>query len=164
MLLYILLMIGVVALDQISKFLVLKYLVPVGSYPLWQDVLHFTYVENTGAAFGMLKEHRWVFLVISSVAIVLILLYMWKARPKDKLELVALSFIVGGGIGNMIDRVWRGFVVDFIDVTCIRFYVFNLADSFVCIGCGMMILWLILTEVRERRAVKAAKAADGHDA
>ena len=62
-----------VVLDQLSKYLVLEYLVPVGSYPFLKGILHFTYVENTGAAFGMLKNHRWVFLIISAAAAALIL-------------------------------------------------------------------------------------------
>lgn len=154
MLLVILVMIGAVALDQISKFLVLEYLAPIGSYPLWRGVLHLTYVENTGAAFGMLQEHRWVFLIVSTAAILAILVYLWRAKPAGVMERLALAMIAGGGIGNMIDRVARGFVVDFIDVTCIHFYVFNVADSFVCVGCGLMILYLILAEVRERREKK----------
>jgi len=156
-------MIGAVALDQLSKYLVLTYLVPLGSYPLWEGVLHFTYVENTGAAFGMLKDHRWVFLIISTAAILAIVGYILYTKPQGYLERIALASIAGGGIGNMIDRVARGFVVDFIDVTCIDFYVFNIADSFVCVGCGLMILWLILDEVRAHRAKKSAPAAENND-
>lgn len=152
-------MIGAVVLDQVSKALVLTYLVPVGSFALWPGVLHFTYVENTGAAFGMLKDHRWVFLVVSTAAILLIVGYIFWTKPKSTLERIALASIAGGGIGNMIDRVGRGFVVDFIDVTCIDFYVFNIADSFVCVGCGLMILWLILDEANQRKAKKAEIAA-----
>lgn len=155
MLLTVLLMIAIVILDQVSKYLVLTYLAPIGSYPLWEGVLHFTYVENTGAAFGILKDHRFVFLIFSVAAIAAILLYVGIAKPKERWTLVSLAFIAGGGVGNMIDRVLRGFVVDFIDVTCIHFYVFNIADCFVCIGCGLMILMLLLAEIRERRAAHA---------
>ena len=151
-------MIAAVVLDQISKALVLRYLVPVGSYKLWEGVLHFTYVENTGAAFGMLKDHRWVFLVLSTVAILAVIGYILAVRPKGWIERIALASIAGGGIGNMIDRVGYGFVVDFIDVTCIDFYVFNIADSFVCVGCGLLILALILEEIRQK---KEKKTADG---
>ncbi|MBQ4044695.1 MAG: signal peptidase II [Clostridia bacterium] len=158
-------LIGTVVLDQISKHLVLTHLVPVGSYPLWPGVLHFTYVENTGAAFGMLKNHRWVFLIVSTAAILLIVGYILWTKPKSMLERIALASIAGGGIGNMIDRVARGFVVDFIDVTCIDFYVFNVADSFVCVGCGLMILWLFLDEAAQRKAKKTAaeEAPEGSD-
>lgn len=151
-------LIGSVILDQVSKYWVLTYLVPVGSYPLWPGVLHFTYVENTGAAFGMLKNHRWVFLIVSTAAILMIVGYILWSKPKTMLERIALASIAGGGIGNMIDRIGRGFVVDFIDVTCIDFYVFNIADSFVCVGCGLMILWLILDEAAQRKAKAAAES------
>ena len=144
MLLCILTVIGVIALDQLTKLWVLDALLPIGTYRLWDGVLHFTYVENRGAAFGMLANHRWVFMVISTVAIIAMFLYVAIAKPKGKLELVSLSFIIGGGIGNMIDRIFRGFVVDFIDVTCIDFFVFNVADSFVCVGAGLLILSVLL--------------------
>ena len=153
-------MIAAVVLDQVSKMLVLRYLVPVGSYKLWEGVLHFTYVENTGAAFGMLKDHRWVFLVLSTVAILAVIGYILVVRPKGWIERIALASIAGGGIGNMIDRVGYGFVVDFIDVTCIDFYVFNIADSFVCVGCGLLILALILEEIRQKKEKKTAEGGN----
>ena len=152
-----------VVLDQISKYLVLRYLVPVGSYPLLEGILHFTYVENTGAAFGMLKDHRWVFLILSTAAIIAVIAYVIVIRPKGWLERIALASIAGGGIGNMIDRVMRGFVVDFIDVTCIDFYVFNVADSFVCVGCGLMILALLLEEFRQKKEKSAPGAEEKSD-
>lgn len=156
-------MIASVVLDQISKYLVLRYLVPVGSYPLLEGILHFTYVENTGAAFGMLKDHRWVFLILSTAAIIAVIAYIIVIRPKGWMERIALASIAGGGIGNMIDRVMRGFVVDFIDVTCIDFYVFNVADSFVCVGCGLMILALLLEEFRQKKEKSAPDAEEKSD-
>lgn len=158
MLLFFLLMAGVILADQLTKILALQYLAPVGSYPLWEDVLHLTYVENTGAAFGMLKDHRWVFLVISTVALGGMIVYMFLNKNRHPLEAVAVAFIVGGGIGNMIDRVARGFVVDFVDVKCIPFwkYIFNVADIFVCVGCGLFILYVLLYEARAKKAEDAA--------
>lgn len=158
MLLFFLLMAGVILADQLAKILALQYLAPVGSYPLWKDVLHLTYVENTGAAFGMLKDHRWVFLVISTVALGGMIVYMFLNKSRHPLETVAVAFIVGGGIGNMIDRVARGFVVDFVDVKCIPFwkYIFNVADIFVCVGCGLFILYVLLYEARAKKAEDAA--------
>ncbi len=157
MLLCILTVIGVVVLDQLTKLWVLDALVPIGTYKLWDGVLHFTYVENRGAAFGMLANHRWVFMVISTAAIIAMLLYVMIAKPKSRLETLALAFIIGGGIGNMIDRIFRGFVVDFIDVTCIDFFVFNVADAFVCVGAGLLILSVVLAE---RAAEKGVPYAD----
>ena len=147
-------------LDQITKYLTIFYLKPLDTFPLIQDVLHLTYVENTGAAFGMMKDSRWVFMILSTVAIVGILVFMFWKRPTDKLLCVSLSFIVGGGIGNMIDRTVLGYVVDMIDFRLINFAVFNVADSFVCVGAGLMILYLILDTVRETRAERAARCVD----
>ena len=158
MLLFFLLIAGVILADQLTKILALQYLAPVGSYPLWEDVLHLTYVENTGAAFGMLKDHRWVFLVISTVALGGVIVYMFLNKSRHPLETVAVAFIVGGGIGNMIDRIARGFVVDFVDVKCIPFwkYIFNVADIFVCVGCGLFSLYVLLYETRVKKAEDAA--------
>ena len=152
-------MIAAVVLDLISKALVLRYLVPVGSYKLWEGVLHFTYVENTGAAFGMLKDHRWVFLVLSTVAIFAVIGYILAVRPKGWIERIALASIAGGGIGNMIDRVAYGFVVDFIDFYLFDFWVwvFNIADSAVCVGAALFALYIIIDTVKELKKQKLAK-------
>ena len=105
---------GGIVLDQISKLIAVKLLAPVESVPLWEGVLHLTYVENRGAAFGMLADHRWVFMSISSVAIIAIALYLYSGRNTSKLYTAALMMIVSGGIGNMIDRIALGYVIDFI--------------------------------------------------
>lgn len=160
MLLFFLVTAGVILLDQVTKILALQYLAPAGSYPLWENVLHLTYVENTGAAFGMLQDRRWVFLVISTVALSGMIVYMFLNKTKHPLETTAVAFIVGGGIGNMIDRVLLGYVVDFIDFCLINFAIFNVADSFVCVGAGFLALWVILDSIREEKARRAALAAE----
>ena len=153
-----------VFLDQITKYYTVLYLKPIDTQPLWEGVLHLTYVENTGAAFGMMKDSRWIFMVTSTVAILGILGYMIyrtyvKKSPLPWLEALSLSLIVGGGIGNMIDRTVLGYVVDMIDFRLINFAVFNVADSFVCVGAGLMVLYLIREMVRETKAEKAMRAA-----
>lgn len=132
-----------VLLDRITKQLAVKFLVPIDSFPIIEDVLHFTYLENTGAAFGSLKNARWVFLAISTIAIIALLVYMIKVKPKSRLLVTGLSFIVGGGIGNMIDRVINGYVVDFIDFRLINFAIFNVADSFVCVGAALTVIYVL---------------------
>lgn len=151
MLFCIIVMAAVVAADQISKLLVIEYLAPVGQVKLIDGVLHLSYVENRGAAFGMLSDHRWVFMVLSLAAIAALVIYLWKVRPRDRLLTLSLAMIAGGGIGNMIDRMAYGFVVDFIDVAFVWDYVFNVADAAVCVGCGLIILWFILSEIKERK-------------
>ena len=154
-----------VFLDQLTKYLTILHLKPIDTLPIIEDVFHLTYVENTGAAFGMMKDARWIFMVTSTVAIIGILGYMcrrtWVQKKKlPWMEALSLSLIVGGGIGNMIDRTTLGYVVDMIDCRFINFAVFNVADSFVCIGAGLMILYLILETVKEARAEKAKAAAE----
>ena len=162
MLLWLAIIVVTVFLDQLTKYLTILHLKPIDTLPIIEDVLHLTYVENTGAAFGMMKDARWIFMITSTVAILAILGYMTYRThvQKDKMpwmEALALSLIVGGGIGNMIDRTALGYVVDMIDCRFINFAVFNVADSFVCVGAGFMILYLIKMTVEESRAEKMAK-------
>ncbi len=136
-----------VALDQWTKYLAVTHLQPIDTLPLIENILHLTYLENRGAAFGMLANHRWIFMILSTLSILLLLWWLLKEKPKSKWITVAGAMIVGGGIGNMIDRVAYGYVVDFIDVRAIDFYVFNVADSFVCVGCGMILVWTLYMEM-----------------
>ena len=151
--------VGVIALDQLTKWLAVIFLQGEPSFPIWKNVLHLTYVQNEGAAFGMLKDHRWVFMLFSTVAVAGLLFYLIRFRPKSRLASIGIAMIIGGGIGNMIDRVLLGYVVDFIDFTLIHFAVFNVADSFVCIGAGLLILYLLLDLIREVKNGKVPSPA-----
>ena len=142
--------------DWLTKILAIKYLLGNPSVPIWRGVLQLTYVENRGSAFGMFSDRRWVFMVFSVVAIVAIAVYLVKRDP-PLLTCVALSLILSGGIGNMIDRIVRGYVVDFVDFCLIHFAVFNFADTLVCVGAGLLVLILILDTVKERKAGKTEK-------
>ena len=149
-----------VVVDQVSKVLVIKFLKDLVSVEIIPGILRFTYVENRGAAFGMLSDNRWIFMIISTLAIVALVVYLWKFRPDSILACLALSMIVGGGIGNMIDRVALGYVVDFIDFCAfpsLWMWVFNVADACVCVGAGLLALWLIISMVQDRKQEKAQK-------
>lgn len=148
-----------VFLDQLTKYLTILFLKPIDTFPIIEDVIHLTYVENTGAAFGMMKDQRWLFMIVSTVAIIALLIYLFKKKTQPKLENLAIAFIVGGGIGNMIDRIFLGYVVDMIDFRLINFAVFNVADSFVCVGAGLLMLYMILSGVKEYKEEKARKRA-----
>ncbi len=167
LILLIAIIVGAVCLDQLTKWLAVIYLEGQPSFPLWKDVLHFTFVKNEGAAFGMLKDHRWVFMLFSTVAIVGIGIYLFGfCRKKTPWMTVPLAMIVGGGIGNMIDRVALGYVIDFIDFTLIDFAVFNVADSFVTVGVFLLMGYLIydmVLEIRAEKAAKASRAAEEND-
>ncbi len=163
MLIWTLVILGTVALDQLTKYLTILYLKPVPTVPLWEGVLHLTYVENTGAAFGMMKDQRWIFMTVSTVAIVGLLVFFFVRKPKSRMECLSLAFIIGGGIGNMIDRCLLGYVVDMIDFRLINFAVFNVADSFVCVGVGLMMLSIVRSMIAEYKLEKAA-IRDGEEA
>lgn len=157
MFLWIAVMVLAVFFDQLTKYLTVLYLKPIDTLPIINDVIHLTYVENPGAAFGMMKDQRWLFMVVSSVSIVALLIYLFKKKTQHWMENLAIAFIVGGGIGNMIDRVILGYVVDMIDFRLINFAVFNVADSFVCVGAGLLMLYIILAGVQEYKEEKARK-------
>ena len=157
MFIWLAIMVLVVFLDQLTKYLTIFFLKPIPTFPLIQDVLHLTYVENTGAAFGMMKNQRWFFMIVSTVAIIALLIYLFKKKTQSKLENLSIAFIVGGGIGNMIDRIFLGYVVDMIDFRLINFAVFNVADSFVCVGAGLLMLYIVITGIQEYKMEKAKK-------
>ena len=152
----------IVALDQISKWLVVANIPLHESVDVIPGVFKFTYIRNDGAAFGMLDDARWVFMILSTVAIVGVIAYMFMKKPTSKLLCISLAFMVGGGIGNMIDRICLGYVVDFLDFCAfpkLWKWNFNIADSFVVVGAGMLMLWMVLDLIREVKEEKAQKAA-----
>ena len=151
---------GSVALDQLTKWIAVLHLQPVDSIPLWEGVLHLTYVENPGAAWGMLANHRWVFMLFSTIAIIGLGIYLFGFSKEPTWVKVSLALVVGGGIGNMIDRVILGYVVDFIYFAVINFPVFNVADSCVTVGAGMLMFYFVKDFIKEVRASKAG-GADG---
>ena len=103
---YFLIIAGVVLLDQLTKQIVLRTLEVGQSVDLIPGVFRFTHVKNPGAAFGMLQDNRWIFIVLSLVAVAAITFYLVKYRPKNPWMYVPLTMIAGGGIGNMIDRLF----------------------------------------------------------
>ena len=163
MLAFFAIIIGIIFFDQLTKWLAVIFLKGNGPAIVIKDVCRFTYLENRGAAFGMLSDHRWVFLVISTIAIIAIIIYMIKCKPKSKLERVAIAFMAGGGIGNMVDRIALGYVIDFIDFYAfpkVWSYIFNVADSFVCIGAGLLVLYLVQEMIKEAKALKNSKTEE----
>ena len=135
----------VIFLDQLTKNLVVLHLKPIGTQPIIENAVHLTYVENEGAAFGMLADIPWLFMIISMIAIAALTVYLIVTRRRrDLLIPIALALICGGGIGNMIDRISFGYVVDFLNVELINFPVFNIADSFVCIGAPLLFIAVLL--------------------
>jgi signal peptidase II len=131
-----------VIVDQASKFLVNDFFSRhPGSVPIIGNVFHLTYVENTGMAFGMFRGHPFLLLAVIVVSLLFIGIYAIKTHDGRSLLLVSYGFIIGGALGNLIDRVRLGFVMDFLDFRI--WPVFNLADTFISIGVGLIILDLL---------------------
>lgn len=151
---------GGIAVDQITKIIVSANMQLNDTLPIIKDVLHITYIRNEGAAFGMLSNHRWIFMTASAIAIVALCVYLFRFSKDTKLIKVGIALIISGGIGNMIDRTVLGYVVDMIDFRLINFYVFNVADACVSVGAAVLILGIILNEVR---SIKAKKAGEQND-
>ena len=127
----------IVIIDQISKFIVHKYMNLYDSIKIIPYLLDFTYIRNEGIAFGIYFEGGKIFFIILPIFITIYLFYLLKNEEfQDKQSQIALYLIIAGAIGNIIDRIFRGYVVDFIDfhINGLHWYVFNVADTSVTIG------------------------------
>lgn len=108
------------------------------SIPLWEDVFHLTSSRNRGAAFGILQDQRWFFIVVTLVVVGGIIIYLQKAGKQNLRFALALSLLMGGALGNFADRLVRGEVVDSLDFRLIHFPIFNLADVFIVSGVTLL--------------------------
>ncbi len=144
----------IIAFDQITKYfasLNLKNADAVGFIP---GLVQFRYAENTGMAFSMLSGARWVFILVTVIACVLVLYYLFSDRCKSLWLYWSLGVIVSGGIGNLIDRIKFGYVVDFIEPTFVDFAVFNIADCAVTCGAVSLIAYLVYDMIRDSKQSK----------
>ena len=126
-----------VAVDQAVKYWAVTMLAPIGSIPLVPGILQLTYVENRGAAFSILEDQIWLFVVLALVILCGIVYVLRTNRIQTTLGRLALLTIAAGAVGNAIDRVIHHYVVDMIEVTFIHFPVFNIADIYVCVGVAL---------------------------
>lgn len=135
----------VLVLDQLTKIWVVSGMEISQSIPVIRNVLHMTYVQNRGMAFGLFENNRMLFMIPTVILIGAVILAIVKLGRKNKLLDTSLGLILGGGIGNMIDRVARGFVVDFVDFCAFDFWqwVFNVADAAVVVGTVLFMIVMI---------------------
>jgi len=138
--------IAVLILDQLSKILALKYLVPVGDIPIINNIFHLTYVENRGAAVGLFQNQKLFFIITTLLVLGFIWFYAHHNRL-NKMMIVGLSLVAGGAIGNLIDRVRLGFVVDYFNAAIINFPVFNIADSAVVVGAVLIGIFILKYDI-----------------
>lgn len=131
-------------LDRFTKAYAIKNFI---ERPYEGTIFNFTYLENRGAAFGILQDSR-IFFIILTIAIVGFLLFYFLKNYKTNPTFlnIALSFIISGALGNFYDRLFNGYVVDFIEFAFVRFPVFNVADIFVTVGSALLIIYLIFFE------------------
>jgi len=136
---------GVVVADQLSKLWVVGNIPLHTQIPAIPGLFHLTYVQNTGAAFSSFQGMLWLFILIFAVFTAAIIWeFSKKAMPFTTVERWCIAAIYGGGLGNMIDRIRLGYVVDMIEVEFIRFPVFNVADCFITCGCIALMIHLVL--------------------
>ena len=135
----------IVVLDQLAKYLTVANIALYDAIPFIPGLLELTYIQNTGAAFSSFEGQQWLFALIFVLFTGMILYeYFKKPMPFTALERWCIAAIYGGGLGNMIDRVRLGYVVDMIHTTIKDFPVFNVADCFITCGCAVMMVSLFL--------------------
>lgn len=168
-------LVGGILFDQLTKWLTVKNMALHEHIPViktgelvWASFLH---IRNDGAAFGMMDNAPWVFNTVSTVAILGMTAFLFLGHMDSKLSGIGLSMMISGGIGNMIDRTALGYVVDMIHLDIFNETqlfasvntVFNVADAFVCIGAGVLVLGLVLEMIAEAKKEKANKSAHTED-
>lgn len=160
---------GIIALDQITKFFTTQHyrdqfiyavehiadaeFVPLEASPIrfWDGILQFRFVANDGMGFSMLEGFRWFFVVMTIAALVLIVFAYRKKWVNHPTGYWALASVAGGAIGNLIDRIRFGFVVDMIEVKFIDFPVFNVADCFIVCGAILLLIYAFFFDKKEEK-------------
>lgn len=146
-----LLSIVVILLDQWSKWLAEISLIPYQPVPVL-PLFNFTLAYNTGAAFSFLSDaggwQRWFFISLTVIVVAVLFKWLWRMRAEERLQAASISLVLGGAIGNLIDRVWLGHVIDFLDVYYGSYHwpIFNIADSAITVGVVLLIIDLFFND------------------
>lgn len=150
---------SVVLIDQVIKFIVQQYLPQAGTVTAIPYILDLTYVENKGVAFGMFKDMRWLFVIFTAVIIVVIFYVVFYKDIESKLFYIASGLIVGGGIGNLIDRLNLGYVIDYLQLSFFS-PVCNFADYAITVGTVLLIIYLLFFSDFSKSERKKEKGND----
>lgn len=158
-------LLGSIALDQITKAIVVSHMDMYEEVKVLPGIIRFYRTENTGAAFSMLNDQPWILMVVTLIAMGAVAFLLIKFFKRHPLLTVSLSMILGGGIGNLIDRTLNGKVVDFIDFDFLffgffKFAVFNVADIFVTCGAACLAVYILFFEGKVEKREKELKAAE----
>ena len=140
-----------VGADQLIKLWAVQVLEPVGAMPLIPHVVELRFVLNQGMAFSLLSGKQLFLIAATGAALLLVAYWLFFRSRGRKLQQAALILVLGGGIGNLIDRVLNGEVVDYINLLFMRFAVFNFADICVCVGVALWVLVILLEETHEEK-------------
>lgn len=129
--------------DVVSKFIIDRYMMVDGSIKLVNNFIYITYARNTGAAWSILSSNAHLVVVVSFLIITALIMYLYKNKPENKLEKVAYSLILGGALGNFLNRLVCGYVIDFFDFKIFKYDypIFNFADTFIVIGVLLLIIY-----------------------
>lgn len=158
--------VGLVAVDQLTKLWAVMALKGQEPIVLIRDVFEFFYTENKGAAFSMLEGQRWLFIAITLIVTAFVLVVLLRGKyARYKLLNISGCMIVAGGIGNLIDRIGRGYVIDFLYFKWIDFPVFNFADCCVTIGAALLLFFFFFIYKEEgKKPLSTKEQRDGDDA
>ena len=157
---------AVVALDQATKWAIIQWVPLYGTVPI-NDFMNLTHQQNTGAAFSFLANaggwQRWFFVVLASIVSLVLIVWLWRLRKEDQLVLSGgLTLVLGGAVGNLIDRAWLGYVTDFIQVWfgSWAFPSFNVADSAISVGAALLIIDALFLSGRQQEAPVEGGSSD----
>ncbi len=143
-----------IGIDQLIKYFVVQYLMPVVSAPLIPGIVELYYIENTGAAFSLFTGRQTFLIVVTAAALIVAAYVLLSRRLSDRLENIAVIMMFSGGVGNLIDRIANGYVIDYINLQFMNFAVFNFADMLVTVGFAVLVFAEIRIELQRSREKK----------
>lgn len=132
----------IVIADQIIKYFVATFLQPIGSVTVVDHFFKLTYTENNGVALGMFSGMRWVFVALTAILLIVIIAIMFKKRPRGKMFYISAGLIIGGGIGNLIDRIFYGYVIDYLSLSFFT-PICNFADYCITVGTILLVIYVL---------------------
>ncbi len=144
-----------VSTDQVIKILVDSYLKPIGEITVIPNILRFRYLENDGAMMGFMDGKTSLMTILAIICFGGVAVLIFSGKINNKVDLVNFVLVCAGGLGNIIDRVFRGFVIDYIEVLFVDFYVFNFADCLITVGAFLLFFNQIYQIYKEHKEKKA---------
>ena len=148
-----------ITIDQLIKNWATVYLLPVKTMEVIPSIVQLRYVLNDGAAFGLFGGSKFFLVIVTSVGLLFLLYFIFFKKDIDKFEKFSLIMVFSGGVGNLINRIASGYVVDYIDPLFVNFAVFNFADCLVCVGVFFLVVRVFIQEQRDKNKKKEEQNA-----